>query len=362
MEENSTKITDEQMAAFLEGNLSTEEMEMMLCALCDSPELRSVLSIAERVDEDLEENTQLYSILPISRMAAKSKGHLCDLQCEEWILAKRGMAADHASLSEQALQNRWLRDKGTPLHHMGRLLEANGLQVSRRYDATLDDIKDALKTKSDIIVVVDNAVLVGKGMREDDFHAVTVISTSDATIRIFDPAVGTPYEECMASHFMKAWKVSSNYMVVVNASDFTYDPTPINVDNVSYPDDLIDLREAIAENTQEVWASARMADGWSYGPVRDDKRKEHPDLVPYSRLSEGEKEYNRMLADTTIKIVRKFGFDLVKSRDTETYHILMHRLLHSDQEYRCSQCGTVVFKANKYCAECGRRLDETDFL
>lgn len=356
------KITDEQMAAFLEGNLSAEELRLMLGSLSDIPELRSVLSISDRVDEDLEENTQLYSILPISRMAAKSKGHLCDLQCEEWILAKRGMVADHASLSDQALQNRWLRDKGTPLHHMGKLLEAKGLQVTRRYDATLDDIKDALEMKSDIIVVVDYAVLVGKGMKEDDFHAVTVISTSDAVVRIFDPATGTPYEECLASHFMEAWNVSSNYMVVVNASDSTYAPTPINVENVSYPDDLIDLREAIAENTQEVWASARMAEGWSYGPVRDDKRKEHPDLVPYSRLSEGEKEYNRMLADTTIKIVRKFGFDLVKSRDTETYHILMHRLQHSDQEYRCSQCGTVVFKANKYCAECGRRLDENDFL
>ncbi len=350
------------MAAFLEGNLSAEEMELVLGTLCGNPELRSVLSVAERVDEDLEENTQQYSILPISRMAAKSKGHLCDLQCEEWILAKRGITADHVSLSEQALQNKWLRDKGTPLHHMGRLLEAKGLQVTRRYDATLEDIKDALEMKSDIIVVVDHAVLIGKGMREDDFHAVTILSTSDAMIRIFDPAIGTPYEDCMASHFMNAWKVSSNYMVVANALDCAYDPSPINVDNVSYPDDLIDLREAIAENTQEVWASARMADGWSYGPVRDDKRKEHPDLVPYSRLSEGEKEYNRMLADTTIKIVKKFGFDLVKSRDTETYHILMHRLQHSDQEYRCSQCGMVVFKANKYCSECGRRLDEDDFL
>ena len=356
------KITDEQMAAFLDGDMSAEEFDMMLDALGDNPELQSVLSISDRVDEDLEENTQLYSILPITRMASKSKGHLCDLQCEEWILTRRNIAVDHARLSEQALQNRWLREKGTPLHHMGRLLEENGLDVSRRYDATLDDIKALLEEKADIIVVVDNSILNGREREEDDFHAVTVIFADEASVRIFDPATGKPYENCISSHFVKAWEGSSRYMVIAKMQDSTYQPSPINVEDVSFPDDLVELREAIAENTQEVWASARMAEGWRYGPLRDDKRKEHPDLIPYSRLSEGEKEYNRILADNTIKIVKKFGFDLVKSRDTETYHILIHRLQHSDQEYRCSQCGTVIFKTNKYCSECGRRLEDKDFL
>ena len=362
MEKYNMRITDEQMAAFLEGNVSAEELDIILKELCDSPELQSVLSISERVDEELEEKASYYSILPMARMAAKSEGHLCDLQCEEWILNRRGIEVDRASLSEQAMQNRWLRDKGTPLHHMGRLLEDKGLQVSRRYDATFADLETALEKRADIIVVVDNVVLHGKERVEDDFHAVTVFAVDKDWVRIYDPATGNPYEDCPASCFAEAWRGSSHYMVVVNPSDAAYIPVPINVDSISIPEDLIDLREAIAENTHEVWSRARMSEGWSYGPERDDKLKMHPDLVPYARLTEGEKEYDRILADNTIKLVRKLGFDLVKSRDTETYRILMHRLQNPDREYRCSQCGTIIFKSFKYCPDCGKRLDEKEFL
>lgn len=356
------KITDEQMAAFLEGNVSAEEMDMMLKVLGNSTELQSVLSISERVDEELEEKAFCHPILPISKMAAMSEGHLCDLQCEEWILARRGIEVDRASLSKQALQNRWLRDKGTPLHHMGRLLEDKGMQVSRRYDATFADLETALEKRADVIVVVDNIVLYGKEREDGDFHAVTVLAVGKDWVRIYDPATGNPCEECPYSRFAEAWRGSSHYMVVVSPSEAEYLPVPINVDNISIPDDLIDLREAIAENTHEVWSKARMAEGWTWGPERDDKRKQHPDLVPYARLTEGEKEYDRILADNTIKLVKKLGFDFVKSRDTETYRVLMYRLQHLDHEYRCSQCGTVIFKSYKYCPDCGKRLDEKDFL
>ena len=55
-----------------------------------------------------------------------------------------------------------------------------------------------------------------------------------------------------------------------------------------------------------------MKEGWTYGPVRDDKLKKHPDLVPYSELPEGEKEYDRATAMNTIKLVLKLGFELHK--------------------------------------------------
>ena len=356
------RITDEQLAAFLEGNVSVEEMDKVLRAMCDSPELQSVMSISERVDEDLEEGALHYSVLPVSRMAAKSEGHLCDLQCEEWVLRKRGIHADIDHLSKQAMENRWLRDKGTPLHHMGRLLEGCGLTVSRRYDASIADLETLLERRADVIVVVDNAVLHGGEREADDFHAVAVVSVGEDVVHVYDPATGVPEEEHSSGHFSEAWRGSSNYMVVVAAPEDDYVPSPVDVENVVIPDDLLDLRESIAENTHDVWARARMSEGWAYGLERDDKHKLHPDLVPYSRLTEGEKEYDRIMADNTIKLVRKFGFDLVKTRETETYRVLMHRLQHSDREYRCSDCGTVVFKAYKYCPECGRRLDEKEFL
>ena len=98
-----------------------------------------------------------------------------------------------------------------------------------------------------------------------------------------------------------------------------YDPQPINLENISLTDDLLELREAIAENAHEVWAAARIKEGWSYGEQRDDANKKHPDLVPYSALSDSEKEYDRMMAMDTIKLVGKLGFDLVKRKEVKKY-------------------------------------------
>jgi len=84
------------------------------------------------------------------------------------------------------------------------------------------------------------------------------------------------------------------------------------VDDVVIPAELEILREAIAENIHEVWAAGRIKEGWTYGPVRDDKLKKHPDLIPYSDLPDGEKQYDRETAMNTIKLVIKLGYNLIK--------------------------------------------------
>ena len=76
----------------------------------------------------------------------------------------------------------------------------------------------------------------------------------------------------------------------------------------------MELREAIAENAHDVWASARIKEGWTYGQVRNDEKKQHPDLIPYSALPDSEKEYDRLMAMDTIKLVKKLGFDIVKQK------------------------------------------------
>ena len=76
-----------------------------------------------------------------------------------------------------------------------------------------------------------------------------------------------------------------------------------------------ELQEAIAENAHDVWAEARKSEGWVYGEARDDVNKRHPDLVPYTALPEGEKEYDRIMAFKTIKLVKKLGFDIVKRNE-----------------------------------------------
>ena len=48
-----------------------------------------------------------------------------------------------------------------------------------------------------------------------------------------------------------------------------YIPKPIDLSDVTISEDLQELREAITENTHEVWAENRMREGWTYGPRRD---------------------------------------------------------------------------------------------
>lgn len=91
-----------------------------------------------------------------------------------------------------------------------------------------------------------------------------------------------------------------------------YKPQPINTSDVSLPEDLNLLVEQIAKNVHEVWAQERIKEGWTYGPVRDDVKKTTPCLVPYEELPESEKEYDRLTAFETLKLVVKLGYKIEK--------------------------------------------------
>jgi hypothetical protein len=72
------------------------------------------------------------------------------------------------------------------------------------------------------------------------------------------------------------------------------------------------LTERLAEHSHDVWAQQRMADGWTYGPKRDDATKKHPDLIPYAELPEPEKEYDRKAAMETLKAIIALGYRIVR--------------------------------------------------
>ena len=92
----------------------------------------------------------------------------------------------------------------------------------------------------------------------------------------------------------------------------TYTPKPIDTTRVKLPDELLKLTELLAENSHDNWAKQRMAEGWVYGPKRDDARKQHPDLVPYKDLQESEKEYDRKSAMETLKAIIALGYRIEK--------------------------------------------------
>lgn len=96
-----------------------------------------------------------------------------------------------------------------------------------------------------------------------------------------------------------------------------YLPDPIDTSAVSLEAELLQLAERLAENTHDVWARERFAQGWKYGPCRRDDLKEHPCLVPYGQLAEEEKVYDRQTALETLKAVCALGYTISPSENTK---------------------------------------------
>ena len=316
---NKDIISDELLAAFLEGNTSKEETQRILQAMKTDKDLQEVLSVSLKTDEDASltlHKTIDMEILPMLQKAAISGENVCAVLCEIFILHRRHLPYDEEWLLTTARKKDWLKPEGTPLYCLGNLLAYSGMLVTRKYDSNIDDIKQALKKDNDVVVGVDREKLYAEDIDLDDLtnHAVVVTHIENNTVTIFDP-----YEEPYISNipltdFLNAWKESHNYMIQVLQSVDEYEPHPIDVDNIPLDGDLEELQEAIAENAHDVWAKARIKDGWTYGKERNDAEKHHPDLVPYTALPEEEKEYDRIMAFNTIKLVKKLGFDIIKRK------------------------------------------------
>ena len=318
------KISEELLTAYLEGNTTKEETLKVLNALATDPELREIMEIALKVDDQFhdmspfeleDDSTQIVSlnrdILPMMQLAATDDENLCSVICEIYILHRHHIDFDKDDLLATARRHRWLKAEGTPLHAIGQLLILKGLLVTRKYDATLDDLVHVLDLKNDVIVAGDIQKLYSEHpvIEAVTSHAVVVanIDLKTGIVTIFDPEKRA-VADIPVANFQRAWKDSQNYMVRVLKSIDEYEPEPIQLDDVTLSENFIELREAIAENLHDVWSEARIKEGWTYGPKRDDEKKQHPDLIPYCALADSEKEYDRLMAWNTIKLVKKLGY------------------------------------------------------
>ena len=316
---NKEYISDELLAAYLDGNTSKEETELVLKALKTDKELQEVLDIAVRTEEESAavlpiDTTFKEEILPMLQKAALSGENVCAVFCEMYILHRRQLPYDEEWLMNTARRKDWLKPEGTPLYCVGNLLAYSGMFVSRKYNSTLDDIQRALDRDNDVVVGVDREKLYAEEVDLEDLtnHAVVVTHIEEDTVTIFDPYEEPYIVNIPTPDFLNAWKESQNYMIQVLQSVEEYEPHPVDVDQIPLDGDLEELQEAIAENAHDVWAEARMKEGWTYGKERDDARKQHPDLIPYTALPDSEKEYDRIMAFNTIKLVKKLGYDIVK--------------------------------------------------
>lgn len=366
---SANNISAEVLAAFLDGNADAQESKDIFNALSDDAGLREILHISQSVDAELGLISQECEYIPMTAMAATCKEEsYCCLECEKFILRKLNVGFDEDTILRDAIQNGWQKENGTALHNVGRHLENKGLLVTRQYNASVEDIAAALNENESVIVAVDGGELVGNRADEifEDLvigqladHTVVVLSLNfnDDTITIYDPDSSNSEDTYPIEQFKEAWKDSKNYLVTITSDKMkTYTPKPIDLSDVELSEDLNDLREAIAENAHEIWAENRQAEGWTYGPRRDDQLKQTPDMVPYSQLPEGEKEYDREMAIKTIKLLIKLGYDLIRREETELYKVLEQRIRNSEQEFYCRRCGNVIYKRQVFCDKCGLEL------
>ena len=363
-------ISTEVLAAYLDGNATDAEIHTILDAMAEDAELRELMRISQCVDAELGMVDNDMEFLPLTAMAATcDEGNNCCLECEKYILQQWNIEYDEKAMLQDAVQNKWLKEQGTVLHHVGRHLEKNGLVVIRRYHCTLEDIEEALLVGDSIIAAVDGGELNGNPIEEwcEDMmtgeipdHTVVIKSYNpiEKTMEIYNPDSPKGVETYAVSCFLDAWKDSKCYLVTINLKDMkTYNPQPIDLSNIELPEELNELREALAENAHDVWAVERMAQGWTYGPKRDDDKKETPCMVPYSQLPESEKKFDRDMAESSLKLVKAVGYEIIKKEDTELYRLLKQRLLDARQEFHCPECQGLVSKHQVFCDHCGKKLE-----
>ncbi len=220
-------LSDELIAAYLDGNATAEECLLILQAMEHDAQLRERLRVSLTVDAEMGLLLQRSHHLPTMAMAANcQEGSFCCLQCEKFILRRRAISYDEQQLLDNALRNGWLKANGTALHNVGRHLEQAGLSVVQRYDCQLQDIAAALEQGHDVIVAVDGGELLGNPhleriedalLGEIPDHTVVVIACDmhAQTITLFDPNSSNQEDTYPLARFINAWKDARNYLVTI---------------------------------------------------------------------------------------------------------------------------------------------------
>jgi len=364
--EDTLKIEIDRL---LTENVNIFNNEELIFRIASDPEARRYLKEhAAKLDLEIEKQlideqrisytrdllNEYGDFLPASAFAADDGNNLCDLECESHILESYGIKYDHNELSQESRRNYWLRYEGTPLFNIGKLLEMNGLFVSRVFNADLQSLTEALSTCK-VITVVNGDILLNKpiDIMADDFnadncpnHAVVVesIDIDSGTATLFNPA--SENKKCIypLELFLDAWSESKHYMLTVRPRkhEFEYCPQPIDTRNVVLNDDLKELVEFLSENAHDVWALTKFKKGYTYGP--DDKQHNHF-LKPYFMLTEEQKDQDRDNVIATIKLLKRLGY----------------RILNINKMHRCHNCGEAIEPSYNFCPSCGTPLSWKDF-
>jgi hypothetical protein len=66
---------------------------------------------------------------------------------------------------------------------------------------------------------------------------------------------------------------------------------------------LLENPSATPENSHESWYNHKLEQGWTYGPIKDVDKKEHPCMLPYGDLPDSQKLKDKLFGT----VVRAHG-------------------------------------------------------
>ena len=265
-------ITDEQLAAYIEGNATADETLLIENALNNDTMLSEALDIAQDgaslgsdfdwelhkgdygfwelglppavTEEDIKtegidmESKKVFAIYgedglnQISDYVRQSYPDTCAIKSQQLVLEKFGVHISEEELRAEAIAHGWYSPgRGTSMEDVGKLLELHGVHVHQYVNGNICNVINELGQGHEVIMGVDSGELWHYGFKEkmEDLipgiggadHALIVsgINTNDpynVKVIITDPGTGDLCKEYSLAQFVDAANDSHFYMVTTD--------------------------------------------------------------------------------------------------------------------------------------------------
>lgn len=261
---NPLSISEEMLGAYLEGNLSEQEQQLVeqailqdenLAQLIDGiiedislkDEMDLVLGCGEFPDNSMTDdelldrmNTlmketrpmTLYGEEPLNQVSdyvRQSYPDTCAIKSQQLVLDSYGIHISEDQLRNEAIAHGWyVPGQGTPMADVGKLLELHGVGMHQYVNGNIYNVVNELALGHKVIMGVDSGELWNYGLWEkmedripgiggaDHALIVSGINTSDThnvKVIITDPGTGDLCKEYTLPQFVDAANDSNFYMV-----------------------------------------------------------------------------------------------------------------------------------------------------
>lgn len=237
-------ISDELLAAFIDGNISEDENIRILESIGDNPQNFEEFHLAAMASNLGCDNESLPTYIfrhPIESISLQSNyncsysvalnddishepNDICAIKSEQLILSQIGIDISTQELIKLSAEKGWYTaGRGTMIEYVGNILEYYGMHVERRKGGTIRDIYRNLRKGIHVMLCVDAGELtgdIGAEYYEDVFsgeiadHAVVVANIStNGEVVIHDTATTELKDNYPAWQLLDAWADSEYYMI-----------------------------------------------------------------------------------------------------------------------------------------------------